>query len=98
MSMPSQSRREFLASITAAGAASLVAPRGVDARTIRRSFGANDRIRIGIIGIPVDVERNVAGRLRDEIVRRETVGRLRRDTVCGDRSNRQNIIRNTKGE
>ena len=50
MSMTPQSRREFLASITAAGAASLVAPRGVDARTVRRSFGANDRIRIGVIG------------------------------------------------
>jgi predicted dehydrogenase len=50
MSMPPRSRREFLASITAAGAVSLVAPRGVDARTVRRSFGANDRIRIGVIG------------------------------------------------
>ena len=50
MSMPAKSRREFLASITAAGAVSLVAPRGVDARTVRRSFGANDRIRIGVIG------------------------------------------------
>ena len=50
MSMPTKSRREFLASITAAGAVSLVAPRGVDARTVRRSFGANDRIRIGVIG------------------------------------------------
>ena len=50
MSMPPQSRRDFLASITAAGAVSLVAPRGVDARTVRRSFGANDRIRIGVIG------------------------------------------------
>ena len=50
MSMPPKSRREFLASITAAGAVSLVAPRGVDARTVRRSFGANDRIRIGVIG------------------------------------------------
>ena len=35
MSMTPQSRREFLASITAAGAVSLVAPRGVDARTVR---------------------------------------------------------------
>ena len=50
MSMTPQSRRAFLASITAAGAVSLVAPRGVDARTVRRSFGANDRIRIGVIG------------------------------------------------
>ena len=50
MSMPPQSRRDFLASITAAGAVSLVAPRGLDARTARRSIGANDRIRIGIIG------------------------------------------------
>ena len=50
MSMTPQSRREFLASVTAAGAVSLVAPRGVDARTVRRSFGANDRIRIGVIG------------------------------------------------
>src|SRR5215203_6188163 len=50
MSMPPQSRRDFLASITAAGAVSLVAPRVVDAKTQRRSIGANDRIRIGIIG------------------------------------------------
>lgn len=50
MTMPRQSRREFLTSITAAGAVSLVAPRGLDARTARRSIGANDRIRIGIIG------------------------------------------------
>ena len=50
MSMPSQSRREFLASITAAGAVSLVTPRSLDARTQRRSIGANDRIRIGVIG------------------------------------------------
>src|SRR3954470_4313832 len=50
MSMSTQSRRDFLASIAAAGAASLVAPRGVDARTAQRSIGANDRIRIGIIG------------------------------------------------
>jgi predicted dehydrogenase len=50
MSMSPQSRREFLASITTAGAVSLVAPRGLDARTMRRSLGANDRIRIGIIG------------------------------------------------
>ncbi len=48
--MPPQSRRDFLASITAAGAVSLVAPRGLDARTAQRSIGANDRIRIGIIG------------------------------------------------
>ena len=50
MTTPHQSRREFLASLTAAGAVSLVAPRGVDARTRQRSIGANDRIRIGIIG------------------------------------------------
>src|SRR5262245_35717294 len=50
MSTQSQSRREFLASITAAGAVSLVTPRSVDARTQRRSIGANDRIRIGVIG------------------------------------------------
>ena len=50
MSTSQRSRREFLASITAAGAVSLVAPHGVDARTTRRSVGANDRIRIGIIG------------------------------------------------
>ena len=50
MSMSPQSRRDFLASIAAAGAVSLVAPRGLDARTTRRSIGANDRIRIGIIG------------------------------------------------
>ena len=50
MSMPPQSRREFLTSITAAGAVSLAAPRSLDARTLQRSIGANDRIRIGIIG------------------------------------------------
>src|SRR5436190_13456487 len=50
MSMSSPSRREFLASITAAGAISLGAPRGLDARTQRRTIGANDRIRIGLIG------------------------------------------------
>jgi predicted dehydrogenase len=50
MSIPSQSRREFLTSITAAGAVSLVAPHSLDARTVQRSIGANDRIRIGIIG------------------------------------------------
>ena len=50
MSMPPQSRRDFLTSITAAGAVSLVAPRSLDARTVQRSIGANDRIRIGIIG------------------------------------------------
>lgn len=50
MSMSPQSRREFLTSITAAGAVALVAPRSLDARTVQRSIGANDRIRIGIIG------------------------------------------------
>jgi GFO/IDH/MocA oxidoreductase family protein len=50
MSMPPQSRREFLTSVAAAGAVSLVAPRSLDARTAQRSVGANDRIRIGIIG------------------------------------------------
>ena len=50
MSMSSQSRRDFLASMAAAGAVSLAAPRGLDAKTTRRSIGANDRIRIGIIG------------------------------------------------
>jgi predicted dehydrogenase len=50
MSSPKQSRRDFLTSITAAGAVSLVAPRSLDARTAGRSIGANDRIRIGIIG------------------------------------------------
>src|SRR5436189_6252485 len=50
MSMSTTSRREFLASITAAGAISPVAPRGLDAKTQRRSIGANDRIRIGLIG------------------------------------------------
>lgn len=50
MSMPPQSRRDFLTSITAAGAVALVAPRSLDARTVQRSIGANDRIRIGIIG------------------------------------------------
>jgi predicted dehydrogenase len=50
MNIPQQSRRDFLTSITAAGAAALVAPRSLDARTAQRSIGANDRIRIGIIG------------------------------------------------
>src|SRR6476659_6515198 len=50
MSMPPRSRREFLASVTAAGAVSLVTPRSLDARTQRRSIGANDRIRIGVSG------------------------------------------------
>jgi predicted dehydrogenase len=50
MSLFTPSRREFLESIAAAGAVSLVTPRGLDARTQRRSIGANDRIRIGIIG------------------------------------------------
>jgi predicted dehydrogenase len=50
MNIPPQSRREFLTSITAAGAVALVAPRSLDARTVQRSIGANDRIRIGIIG------------------------------------------------
>jgi predicted dehydrogenase len=50
MSPSSPSRREFLESITAAGAVSLVSSRASDARTLRRSLGANDRIRIGIIG------------------------------------------------
>jgi predicted dehydrogenase len=50
MNIPPQSRREFLTSITAAGAVALVAPRSLDAKTFQRSIGANDRIRIGIIG------------------------------------------------
>jgi predicted dehydrogenase len=50
MSLSTPSRREFLESITAAGAISLVAPRGLEARTRRRALGANDRICIGIIG------------------------------------------------
>jgi predicted dehydrogenase len=50
MDMSSPSRREFLTTVAAAGAASVVAPRGLDAKTDRRSIGANDRIRIGIIG------------------------------------------------
>jgi len=50
MSMLPHSRREFLASITAAGAVSLVTTHSLDARTQRRSIGANDRIRIGVIG------------------------------------------------
>ena len=50
MNIPPQSRREFLTTITAAGAVSLVAPRSLDARTVQRSIGANDRIRIGVIG------------------------------------------------
>lgn len=50
MTTPAQTRRDFLKAMTAAGAVSLVAPRGLDAATRRRSPGANDRIRIGIIG------------------------------------------------
>ena len=50
MNMPEQTRRDFLKAVAAAGAVSLVTPRGSDAATERRSIGANDRIRIGIIG------------------------------------------------
>ncbi len=50
MHTPEQTRRDFLKAVTAATAVSFVAPRGVDAITQRRSLGANDRIRIGIIG------------------------------------------------
>ena len=50
MMTSAHTRRDFLKAVTAAGAVSLVAPRGVDAATERRSIGANDRIRIGIIG------------------------------------------------
>jgi predicted dehydrogenase len=50
MTAPARTRREFLKTVGAAGAATLMAPRGLDAATGRRSLGANDRIRIGIIG------------------------------------------------
>ena len=50
MSMHTQSRRDFLKAVAATGAVTLAAPRTTDARTQRRSLGANDRIRIGIIG------------------------------------------------
>ncbi len=50
MSMSARSRRDFLKAVAATGTVSLVVPRGLEARTRRRSIGANDRIRIGIIG------------------------------------------------
>jgi len=50
MNTPAQTRRDFLKAVSAAGAVSLLAPRGIDAATRQRSIGANDRIRIGIIG------------------------------------------------
>lgn len=50
MNNPGQTRRDFLKTMTAAGAVSLAMPRGVNAATRARSIGANDRIRIGIIG------------------------------------------------
>jgi predicted dehydrogenase len=50
MTMSEHTRRDFLKTVAAAGAVSLIAPRGLDAATQRRSIGANDRIRIGIIG------------------------------------------------
>jgi len=58
MTMPEQTRRDFLKTVTAVGAVSLAvpdglaaaAPRGLDAAVQRRVLGANDRIRIGIIG------------------------------------------------
>jgi predicted dehydrogenase len=50
MNTPEQTRRDFLKAVTAAGAVSMVIPRGVDAAIQRRSIGANDRIRIGVIG------------------------------------------------
>jgi predicted dehydrogenase len=50
MNTPGQTRRDFLKVVTAAGAVTMVDPRGLDAATRRRSIGANDRIRIGIIG------------------------------------------------
>nr|HPK71284.1 twin-arginine translocation signal domain-containing protein [Vicinamibacterales bacterium] len=51
MTESNHTRREFLKTVAAAGAVSLAAPRGLDAATRRRSIGANDRIRIGIIGV-----------------------------------------------
>ncbi len=50
MQTSTHTRREFLKTVGAAGTVSLLTPRGVDAATQRRSIGANDRIRIGIIG------------------------------------------------
>ena len=50
MTMSEHTRREFLKTVAAAGAVSLAAPRGLDAATERRSIGANDRIRIGVVG------------------------------------------------
>lgn len=49
MQQAEQSRRDFLKTVTAAGALSLTA-RSVSAATRARSIGANDRIRIGVIG------------------------------------------------
>ena len=50
MTTSEHTRRDFLKTVAAVGAVSLAAPRGLDAATQRRSLGANDRIRIGIIG------------------------------------------------
>jgi len=58
MNTPEQTRRDFLKAVTAASAVSMVVPRGADAATPvvadaasqRRVIGANDRIRIGVIG------------------------------------------------
>lgn len=50
MNVNEQSRRDFLRVMSAGGALAAVAPRGVNAATRARSIGANDRIRIGIIG------------------------------------------------
>ena len=50
MHTPEHTRRDFLKAVAAAGAVSLVTPRGSDAAAQRRAIGANDRIRIGIIG------------------------------------------------
>ncbi len=48
--MNSQLTRREMLKTSAAAAAALAAPKSVDAATRRRAIGANDRIRIGVIG------------------------------------------------
>ena len=48
--MNSQLTRREMLKTSAAAAAALTAPKSVDAATRRRAIGANDRIRIGVIG------------------------------------------------
>lgn len=50
MNQHPQTRRQFIGTLAAAGAVSLATPLAVSAATHRRSLGANDRIRIGIVG------------------------------------------------